>query len=320
LSTEKAVISCSISFSVLVAVMVIRKASLLRALQGDLLNYRFVASEVFAKPIKVLSTYGMEALVAMRRTRNFDQLNKQHVAKGGKNLYEEFAFIFKKAVGSGDIALIAMAAEIIRDPELNFNKLYKNTYFLTQALQRCELPRDIEAYIELQRTINYINGTNTKIPSMMNNPIDWDLVTSIAPEQKIIIKTDKGDITLQLMVNKAPGTVANFIRLVKDGFYKRSVFHRVVPNFVTQDGCPRGDGWGSPSYSIRSEFFDENFEEGYVGMASAGKDTESSQWFITHSPAPHLDGKYTIFAKVIAGMDCVHKLELGDKINDMEIE
>ena len=97
------------------------------------------------------------------------------------------------------------------------------------------------------------------------------------------------------------------------------VFHRVVPNFVVQAGCPRGDGWGSTDYTIRSEFDPMNYGEGYMGMASAGKHTESCQWFITHSPAPHLEGRYTIFAKVTQGMDVVHRIEIGDQILGIDL-
>ncbi|OFY63775.1 MAG: hypothetical protein A3H98_06495 [Bacteroidetes bacterium RIFCSPLOWO2_02_FULL_36_8] len=130
------------------------------------------------------------------------------------------------------------------------------------------------------------------------------------------------------MVNEAPGSVANFLELVENNFYKRSpihpdslgneisgtIFHRVVPNFVVQAGCPRGDGWGGSEQTIRSEFFPAHYSEGFLGMASAGKDTEGSQWFITHSPTTHLDGNYTIFGKVIEGMEVVNTLEIGDVV------
>jgi cyclophilin family peptidyl-prolyl cis-trans isomerase len=94
----------------------------------------------------------------------------------------------------------------------------------------------------------------------------------------------------------------------------------VVPNFVIQSGCPRGDGFGSLGFTIRSEVGDTYYnDEGYVGMASAGLHTEGTQFFITHSPTPHLDGRYTIFAKVIEGMDVVHKISIGDTIKTINI-
>ena len=122
------------------------------------------------------------------------------------------------------------------------------------------------------------------------------------------------------MPQYAPATVANFINLTDENFYDRKYIHRVVPNFVAQGGCPRGDGYGSLDYTIRSELPDLHYDdEGYLGMASAGNHTESTQWFITHSPTPHLDGRYTIFGKVSEGMDVVHNLRIGDIIQDIRI-
>jgi cyclophilin family peptidyl-prolyl cis-trans isomerase len=120
-------------------------------------------------------------------------------------------------------------------------------------------------------------------------------------------------------VEEAPGSVANFITLALNKYFDDKYFHRVVPNFVVQGGCPRGDGWGSEDYSIRSEFLPHRYKTGSIGMASAGKDTEGTQWFITHSPTPHLEGRYTIFAAVEEGMDIVHKIEVGDRIVSVEI-
>ena len=93
----------------------------------------------------------------------------------------------------------------------------------------------------------------------------------------------------------------------------------MVPNFVVHGGDPRGDGWGGPGYSIRSEYGLVNYERGSVGVASAGKDTEGCQFFITHSPQPHLDGRYTIFGKVVSGMDVVDQVQVGDKIVRLEL-
>ena len=127
-----------------------------------------------------------------------------------------------------------------------------------------------------------------------------------------IIKTNKGDIHLQLNPAEAPMTVNNFVALARDGFYDGVTFHRVVPNFVVQGGCPRGDGWGDAGYTIRSEFNQHTYDRGFIGIAHDGKDTGGSQFFITHFPQHHLDGRYTIFGRVIKGMDVVDKIEQGD--------
>ena len=137
---------------------------------------------------------------------------------------------------------------------------------------------------------------------------------------EVVMKTTKGNITLLLFTDKAPGSVANFLELCQKDFYDNKFFHRVVPNFVVQAGCPRGDGYGGLNYTIRSELnLNYYLETGLLGMAHAGNHTESSQFFITHSPAPHLDGNYTIFGKVKEGMDVVHTLYQGDKIIDVII-
>ncbi len=124
--------------------------------------------------------------------------------------------------------------------------------------------------------------------------------------------TPRGDITIQLLGDKAPHTAANFLRLCESGYYDGLLYHRVVPNFVIQDGCSRGDGWGGPGYTLRCEYNDLTYERGTVGMALSGKDTGGSQYFICHAPQPHLDGRYTIFGRVTSGIDVVDAIQIGD--------
>lgn len=133
------------------------------------------------------------------------------------------------------------------------------------------------------------------------------------------INTAKGTIRIELLRNAAPKTVANFIKLAKSGFYSNRVWHRVVPDFVIQDGCPRGDGWGGPGYEIRCEYNDLPYNTGAVGMATSGKDTGGSQYFICQSPQPHLNGRYTLFGNVVEGIDVVEKIEIGDLIKSVKI-
>lgn len=287
------------------------KAPLLKALAGDPANYEFIADATFAAEEPTVATAGMEALLAIMQMPDFP-----------KEMEKAFAAIFGKAILSGDVALVGMAASAIRDPSLNLRAHYSNFNFLKQAQDKLVLPRDMETNIELQKTLDYLNGkTESKTPqNPFTHPIDWQLVSSIPAKQQAVIRTLKGNIILELFIEDAPGSVANFVELVNKDFYDGLYFHRVVPNFVAQGGDKRGDGWGSSDYAIRSEFAPLNFKEGYLGMASAGKDTESNQWFITHSPTPHLDGRYTIFAKVIEGMDVVHQLEVGDQIIAVELQ
>ncbi|HET9887264.1 MAG TPA: HEAT repeat domain-containing protein, partial [bacterium] len=135
-----------------------------------------------------------------------------------------------------------------------------------------------------------------------------------------VLTTNRGDIEIELLHKEAPRTVQNFIDLAEKGFYNGLKFHRVVPNFVIQTGCPIGNGWGNPGYEIRCETGPLRYERGMVGMAHAGKDTGGSQFFVTHSRAPHLDGRYTIFGKVTKGMEVVDTIEVEDVLQKVKIK
>jgi cyclophilin family peptidyl-prolyl cis-trans isomerase/HEAT repeat protein len=133
------------------------------------------------------------------------------------------------------------------------------------------------------------------------------------------IETARGTIEFELAVNDAPQTSRNFMALARKGFFNGLQVHRVVPNFVVQDGDPRGDGEGGPGYTIRDELNDRPYLRGTVGMALAWRDTGGSQFFITHSPQPHLDAKYTVFGHVVNGMDVVDRIQVGDTIERIRV-
>ena len=133
------------------------------------------------------------------------------------------------------------------------------------------------------------------------------------------LETDRGVIEIELAIIDAPLTVANFVTLARSGFFDDVAIHRVVPDFVAQGGDPRGDGEGGPGYTIRDEINTRPYLRGTVGMALDGPDTGGSQFFITHSPQPHLDGRYTVFGHVVSGMDVVDHLAPGDVIQRIRI-
>ena len=164
-----------------------------------------------------------------------------------------------------------------------------------------------------------ITGNKYEFTAKPRSDYDWIYMESMNEKKFITVKTNKGDIKIELLPDVAPFTVMNFLKLSENNFYDDTKFHRVVSNFVIQGGDPTGTGYGFPGYSIRSEFSPLPYETGMVGMASSGKDTEGSQFFITHSATPHLDGRYTIFGKVTDGMDTVDEIMIGDYIIDIEI-
>jgi HEAT repeat protein/cyclophilin family peptidyl-prolyl cis-trans isomerase len=137
---------------------------------------------------------------------------------------------------------------------------------------------------------------------------------------QVYLETDRGMIQLEMAVLDAPLTVENFITLARKGYFNGLSFHRVVPDFVVQDGDPRGDGEGAPGYTIRDEMNQRPYLRGVVGMAlDPWRDTGGSQYFITHSPQPHLDARYTVFGRVIAGMDVVDKIQQWDVIRQVRV-
>ena len=135
------------------------------------------------------------------------------------------------------------------------------------------------------------------------------------------IETDKGTIDVKLYPEHAPKTVNNFVALARDGFYDGLTFHRVISNFMVQGGDPTGTGRGGPGYQFEDEVRDNplKHETGSLSMANAGPNTNGSQFFITHSPQPHLNGRHTVFGRVMNGQEVVDAIEQGDRMNTVTI-
>ena len=153
-----------------------------------------------------------------------------------------------------------------------------------------------------------------------NHRADYErAVARIGKQVRAVVVTDKGAFTIELLAGEAPLNVDNFVELARRHYFDGVAFHRVVPNFVVQGGDPRGDGNGGPGYQIRDEINTVPYDRGAVGMALSGKDTGGSQWFVTHSPQPHLDGGYTVFGRVVEGMDVVDRIARGDRIRSVTI-
>lgn len=162
----------------------------------------------------------------------------------------------------------------------------------------------------------YFPKFGTKLGQVLNTGVDYRRALSRKNGSiKAVLTTEKGEFTIYFSPEEAPLTVDNWVKLARAGYFNGLAVHRVVPNFVMQDGDPRGDGNGGPGWSIRCEMNMQPFDRGVVGMALSGKDTGGSQWFVTHSPQPHLDGGYTVFGYVNdKDMLVVDKIARGDKI------
>ncbi len=136
------------------------------------------------------------------------------------------------------------------------------------------------------------------------------------------LHTSEGPIEVELFPNEAPKTVENFVKLARDGFYDGVIFHRVIPDFMIQGGDPTGTGAGGPGYKFEDETSNNpnRHERGVISMANAGPGTNGSQFFLTHGPQPHLDGKHTVFGRVTSGMDVVDAIRQGDVMESVTIE
>lgn len=258
-----------------------------------------------------------------------------------------------EALTSEDVAITGTAAgaltdSVLRDPAI--------VPALVKALAAQRLPDDLEAMQELigalgtigdnravlplldhlrssdrtvaiaaAKALGTITGTDylSRLPAAQEafyTDFDFTFLRALPETLQVAIETARGTIQASFFKDAAPFTVMALVKLSEQrGFYRGLTFHRVVPNFVTQGGCPRGDGWGGPGFSLRSEFSGFQYGDGTIGIASAGKDTEGSQFFITHSPQPHLDGRYTIIGRVTEGMAVVRALQRDDRIFDLRI-
>ena len=287
------------------------RAALLGSLKHFPGAFPFVEAELLKADTLIVRSTAATTLVGMNYSESFSATLKPRFAAQFKTLMQS----------QEDPAVLGIIASAFADSTLGYDQIVKDAGFLYEARNKLRLPEHNESLQAIEAAIAHIEGKKVlPVKNEFNHPIDWGLVQKIPEDQRVTIRTTRGSIVLRLLVNESPGSVANFLTLAQSGYFDNKYFHRVVPNFVVQSGCKRGDGWGSEDYSIRSEFSLRPYKGGSVGMASAGKDTEGTQWFITHSPTPHLDGRYSLFAEVEEGMPVVNYIQVGDKITDVVIE
>lgn len=259
--------------------------------------------------------------------------------------------LFAAALQSRDLSASYAAAPVLAD---SLFRTLGSVDLMMDVYQWMQIPEDIEPMIEILRSLgragderavgllrNEAGSTNLVISrtaadalqtitgeeieerEVLDRPereIDWNYLSSLGPQPILSMETEKGTILVRLITVEAPLTVQTITQFATQGLYDGVAFHRVVQNFVIQGGdFEREDGFGGPGFAIRSEFTRIPYIAGVIGMASAGKDTEGSQYFITHSMQPHLDGRYTAFGYVIEGMDVVDRIYRGDRVVRAEV-
>ena len=295
------------------------RAQIVNALAEDPKNYTAIL-EHMSDDNKLVATTAVSAFGKILNHHEFDIVIGPFQRTFFRKLFETVEVLFK----AGDAGVVAELSNWISSKKiLEQDEVSDKLKYLDTVLLKMPIPDQIETYNMLAASIAKIKGqkkAETKKPPF-GHPINLEILSVLSDSlSKAIIETNKGSFTIDFYLNDAPSSVVNFVDLAERDYYDGKNFHRVVPNFVVQGGCSRGDGYGSLNYTIRSELTDLRYDdEGWVGMASAGNHTECTQWFVTHSPTPHLDGRYTIFGKVVDGMDIVHKIEVGDIIKNVEI-
>jgi cyclophilin family peptidyl-prolyl cis-trans isomerase len=231
----------------------------------------------------------------------------------------EAALVAAYRFGERDATYVARAAALAALTQYGASAA---TATLTAALADDDWAIRVRA-AELLATLDPAVGAADDIrPAPVRRPAaSYEASVLTAPDVSphAFIDTDRGTIEVEMAVLDAPLTVDNFITLARQGFFNGLTFHRVVPNFVVQAGDPRGDGEGGPGFTIRDEINQRPYLRGQVGMALDWADTGGSQFFITQSPQPHLDGRYTAFGHVVSGFEVVDRLEVGDVIRRIRV-
>jgi cyclophilin family peptidyl-prolyl cis-trans isomerase/HEAT repeat protein len=277
-------------------------------------NYRQLYHLLASETEPVVRTAVAEQLYQISRREDFAAWFRASTGRVGRELAGNFRQLIE-AREEGPAYFAARA--LLANPE-RYVAYYPDPEWIYRTRSTYELPRQLETYREVARAAAALRGgpePDFAETLTLNRP-DWDVLEGGEPIVDLL--TDAGSIRLKLWPRVAPATVSNFLRLVGSGYYDGKLFHRVVPNFVAQGGGPRGDGYGSENFLLPTETPPLHWDRaGLLGMASAGRDTEGVQFFITHRPTPHLDGNYTLFGEVIEGQQVVDRLVPGSIIRSI---
>jgi cyclophilin family peptidyl-prolyl cis-trans isomerase/HEAT repeat protein len=264
----------------------------------------------------------------------------------------DLAAVLRKHLKQSDVIIRATAAELLADAPPDENNTRSLVAALPPALQDKDLNDAALAILDAlgkQKNATTNDAIKTALDSMdhllrrkavalleangvgdfssrigivqtRHTTADYErAIGRIGKQVRATVNTGKGSFVIEFLPEDAPLTLDNFVMLAGKGYFNGQTVPRVVPNFVIQTGDPRGDQNGGPGYQIRCEINERPYDRGAVGMALSGKDTGGSQWFVTHSPQPHLDGGYTVFGQVITGMDVVDRIVRGDLIRSITI-
>lgn len=234
----------------------------------------------------------------------------------------ELSTYFREMIEGLEVGPVYEASGALLKQAEVYRPFYPELSWLDASLNGFKLPRDIESYRAVENARAALLGQPTPRPHVVDAPakaIDWERIAADAGKE-VVLRLPGGRVVMELWPDVAPATVASFLESVENGYYDGKVFHRVVPNFVAQGGGPIGDGFGGADWTIRTETPGVRFNRaGLMGIASAGKDTESVQFYFTHRATPHLNGGYTIFGAVTEGQEAVDNITAGTRIESVSL-
>lgn len=295
------------------------KTEILAALAEFPWNYRTIYELYQQADQAAVRSAAAAALAAISQREDFVTFFRG----SSRRVRADLAGYFREMILSLQVGPSYSAAAALGDNAEAYRIYFPDVNWTDTALRGFKLPKEIEAYRAVEDAGAALRGEEAPTPHVVEAPakaIDWDVIAS-AGSRNIELRTSAGRITLRLWPDLAPATVSSFVQLTQEGYYDGKVFHRVVPNFVAQGGGPLGDGFGGEDFSLRTETPGSRWDRpGLIGMASAGKDTEGVQFFLTHRATPHLDGGYTIFGEVVDGQEVVDQLVVGSVIERVVVE
>ncbi len=278
------------------------------ALAEDVSNYELLIDQGLESDEAVVRTASAKGLIEILLSPHLRRQYRSRADDVKDDIYTAFNKALRERADDGLIYELIHVAD-----QIDFERLKAS---MKVAKKKLKLPNSWEAYADICRQLGQ------EIPSRDKyiKEISVEEIRNLEDSIQILISTEFGDMKVELYPQLAPFTVISTLELIEKGYYKDKFIHRVVPQFVIQDGCPRGDGYGSLDFMLRTETPQVYYDSGgWVGMASAGRDTESSQWFITFKATPHLNGRYTIFGKVISGLENIQGAYVGAQVNSMKI-
>ncbi len=295
------------------------REALTLALGSSIQGFRFVEWQILYSENRVTRMSALKALIYMFEQPGFDAASRKSVKEGNTSLYKEFYEIFRKTVVRGTPELAALAAATIAD---HFDKLQLfvgNTYYLNQALSKCSLPEDEKYYRMILAAIKTINGQDIEYKGENTFVMpDWNYIVNIEPDQKVKLKTTRGDVVLQLKVNQAPVAVQYFLKLVEAGYFNNTTLFYRSPDIIANDGSI-SEFEQTREVVIPCEPYFGTVSEGCVSLVpNTEMNVFSNKWFATLSPDVVSSFRSSVFASVVDGIDNLHAIQDGDMVISAE--